>query len=202
MLKLRKDNKQGSVNVEAMLNDIVLKLHELIDNTDVNNTKDIKRTENYLSALSSHIDAINRERGFILTEQQKSKLKRGQVVWVDFGFNIGKEFGGKHPAIILRVTSNYQSITVIPIDGDTDDEDIINNRKKKDYWFEIPNVYGMKKMSRWANAFRVTEISSIRVDFKNTNNTYIGYDILDQLDELIAKYQYKPKIKSKFCAKC
>lgn len=29
-------------------------------------------------------------------------LKRGNVVWIDFGFNIGNEFGGMHPAIILK----------------------------------------------------------------------------------------------------
>ncbi|MEF9946672.1 MAG: hypothetical protein RR737_08825 [Lachnospiraceae bacterium] len=27
-------------------------------------------------------------------------LIRGNVVWVEFGFNVGCEFGGKHPAII------------------------------------------------------------------------------------------------------
>jgi mRNA-degrading endonuclease toxin of MazEF toxin-antitoxin module len=29
-------------------------------------------------------------------------LIRGNVIWVEFGFNIGCEFGGKHPAIILK----------------------------------------------------------------------------------------------------
>lgn len=33
---------------------------------------------------------------------KKVLLKRGNVVWVDFGFNIGNEFGGMHPAIILK----------------------------------------------------------------------------------------------------
>ena len=29
-------------------------------------------------------------------------LRRGNVVWIDFGFNIGNEFGGMHPAVILK----------------------------------------------------------------------------------------------------
>ena len=33
---------------------------------------------------------------------RKIVLKRGNVVWIDFGFNIGNEFGGIHPAIILK----------------------------------------------------------------------------------------------------
>lgn len=33
---------------------------------------------------------------------RKLLLKRGNVVWIDFGFNIGNEFGGMHPAVILK----------------------------------------------------------------------------------------------------
>ena len=33
---------------------------------------------------------------------KKILFKRGNVVWVDFGFNIGNEFGGMHPAVILK----------------------------------------------------------------------------------------------------
>ena len=29
-------------------------------------------------------------------------LIRKTVIWVDFGYNIGTEFGGRHPAIILK----------------------------------------------------------------------------------------------------
>lgn len=187
--------------MDALLNEVNSKLKELVDKTNIENEDDIKRTKNYLSALLSHIDAISRERNFTLTEQQKKLLKRGQVVWVDFGFNIGVEFGGKHPAIILRVMSNYQNLTVLPIDGDTIDESTINKRKERDYWFEIPCIYGMKKMLRWTNVYRVTEISSIRVDFENTNNTYIDFHLLDDLDRAIQKHQYKAAKKSKICAK-
>lgn len=187
--------------MDALLKEIKLKLEDMVNNTDRSDANDIKRTLNYLSALSSHIDSINRERNFSLTDEQKNKLKRAQVVWVDFGFNIGKEFGGKHPALILRVTSNYQSLLVLPIDGGTDDENIINKRRKKGYWFEIEHICGMKCMSRWANVHRITEISSIRVDFNNTKNAYIAYDILDKIDRVIERYQYEAKSKENICAK-
>lgn len=36
----------------------------------------------------------------VMLISKKVILKRGNVVWVDFGFNIGNEFGGMHPAII------------------------------------------------------------------------------------------------------
>ena len=44
---------------------------------------------------------------------KKIVFKRGNVVWVDFGFNIGNEFGGMHPAIILK---NFdKELFVLPV---------------------------------------------------------------------------------------
>jgi len=40
-------------------------------------------------------------------------FRRGCVVWVEFGYNIGVEFGGRHPAIILR--NNRDSLLVAPL---------------------------------------------------------------------------------------
>lgn len=188
--------------METLLKEINSKLSDLIENTNKDDVSDVKRTMNYLSALSYHIDSINKEKDFLLTEEQMNKLKRGRVVWVDFGFNIGKEFGGKHPAIILKATSNYQSLTVLPVDSqDDDDIEVIERRRKKEYWYEIPHINGMKKKTRWTNVYRVTEISSIRVDFDSPSHMYIKYEILDELDFLIEKFQYKPKYTKNYCAK-
>ncbi len=44
-------------------------------------------------------------------------LIRKAVVWVDFGFNIGTEFGGIHPAIILKNLKT--SLIVIPLSSQT-----------------------------------------------------------------------------------
>ena len=40
-------------------------------------------------------------------------FKRGNVIWLDFGFNIGNEFGGVHPAVILKNFDN--DLLVVPI---------------------------------------------------------------------------------------
>lgn len=40
-------------------------------------------------------------------------FKRGNVIWLDFGFNIGNEFGGMHPAVILKNFDN--DLFVVPI---------------------------------------------------------------------------------------
>ena len=56
---------------------------------------------NYALKKNNHIfnnTNISKEDTMLLTK--KVLLKRGNVVWIDFGFNIGNEFGGMHPAII------------------------------------------------------------------------------------------------------
>lgn len=181
--------------MKTLLDDVCSKLRDLVQNTNQNDINDIKRTKNYLSALSSHIDAINREHQFVLNDEQKAMIKRGNIVWVDFGFNIGTEFGGRHPAIILRVTSNYKSVLVLPIDGEITDNNTIEKRKNKEYWYEIKHINGMKKIVRWTNVYRIIEVSSVRIDFNNSKNAYIDYSTLEDIDRLIEKYQYKRKIK-------
>ncbi len=54
---------------------------------------------------------ISKEDTMLLTK--KVLLKRGNVIWIDFGFNIGNEFGGMHPAIILK---NFNG-TIGKVDG-------------------------------------------------------------------------------------
>jgi len=41
------------------------------------------------------------------------KLKRGDVVWVDFGYGIGAEFRYFHYAVVLAVEDNQ--VIVIPL---------------------------------------------------------------------------------------
>lgn len=175
----------------TLLNEITNKLQNLINNTDVTNEKDIKRTTNYLNALSSHIDAVNREKGFSLSDEQSLLLKRGKVVWIDFGFNIGEEFGGKHPAIILRTLSNNQSLTVVPLDGKSDKPEVEEFRETHDYWVKVPRVFGMANVVRWVNVYRVKEVSTIRVDFKCSHGANVPVETLKDIDTYIEKYRYK-----------
>lgn len=194
--------QQGSVNIHNLLNEVNFKLQDLVNDTDSNNTQDVKRTKNYLSALSEHIDFIKKERNFVLSEEQKTMIKRGNIVWVDFGFNVGTEFGGRHPAIILRTFATSDTITVIPLDSSPSDEMVLNKRKEKDYWIEIPYIHNMRRCIRWVNAFRVIDVSIVRVDLTKLSNSYVDRDILSKIDEGIIRFMYKPKkIKNKIIEK-
>lgn len=190
-------NQQGSVKMYDLLNEVNSKLQDLVNNTDDKNEQDIKRTKNYLSALSDHIDTINKEREFSLNEEQDKILKRGNIVWVDFGFNIGSEFGGRHPAIILKRLRQINQILVIPLDSSSDNPITEQKRESSDYWIKIQGeeIWGMQdNIVRWANVFNIAQISNLRVDFFDLNGNYkffsVDYEVLDRIDRKVEIFGY------------
>lgn len=177
--------------MEESLQDVYKKLTALIEQTNQEDENDVKRTVNYLNALSKHIDLICKERTFEIIEEQKALLRRGTVVWVDFGFNIGEEFGGKHPAVILRTLSDKKSLTVIPLDSMSDKPEVEMFRETHDYWVKVPRITGMANITRWVNVYRVKEVSSIRVDFQRSCGAYVPIETLKNIDLHIEQYRYK-----------
>ena len=123
---------------------------------------------------------ISKEDTMLLTK--KVLLKRGNVVWMDFGFNIGNEFGGMHPAIILKNFDN--ELFVLPISSKKPKEfkkleqDYQNKKitleeceKKKGQITEIvqiDNIYRFKDMIRWVNITRMKKVSILRMNFNGT----------------------------------
>ena len=144
--------------------------------------KDIVKN-NYVLKKNNYIfdnTNISKEDTMLLTK--KVLLKRGNVVWIDFGFNIGNEFGGMHPAIILKNFDN--EIFVLPISSKKPKEykkleqDYHNKKitleeceKKKGQITEIvqiDNIYRFKDMIRWANITRMKKVSILRLNFNGT----------------------------------
>ena len=89
--------------IEKAYDEVIFSLRRFTNNTKRNDEEDTKRTVNYLNWTKNKTDIILNEKSFVIPEEKKSELKRGKVVWVDFGFNIDEEFGGRHPAVILKL---------------------------------------------------------------------------------------------------
>lgn len=87
-------------------------------------------------------------------------FQKKHIVWVDFGYNIGSEFTGKHPALIVRNAGD--NLIVIPLSSQPLDE-------TKDYIVKVKkeHVYRLKKIDRWANVHRMMPISVKRIDFSS-----------------------------------
>lgn len=113
---------------------------------------------------------------------RKILLKRGNVVWIDFGFNIGNEFGGMHPAIILK---NFdRDLFVLPVsskkpleysiiekefeNGKISKEECNKRKKEITEIVQLDSIIGFKDMVRWANITRMKKVSILRLNFSGT----------------------------------
>ncbi len=53
----------------------------------------------------------------LFSSKSVPRLKRGSVIMVDFGFRVGKEFGGRHFAVVVDNDNSIysQTVTVVPL---------------------------------------------------------------------------------------
>ena len=130
--------------IEKAYDNLIHILRKFTNNTNRTNEDDIKRTVNYLEWNSLKTDIINTEKEFVLPNNIDDIVKRCNVIWVHFGFNIGSEFGGHHPAIVVRKMGN--AVYVIPLDSGNIPED----KKDKGYLIPIRYVYNFQKMPRFS----------------------------------------------------
>ena len=107
-------------------------------------------------------------------------LRRGNVVWVDFGFNVGREFGGRHPALILKNTQD--TIIVLPLSSQEPNNPSIN--------VQIDNVYGLPLKIRWGNILRITPVSILRIDFSSHIGS-VKNNVLKEISNKIGIYGIK-----------
>lgn len=106
-------------------------------------------------------------------------IKRTAVVWIDFGFNIGREFGGKHPALILKNIGD--NIIVVPLSSK-------KPKEVKGFHVRVNKVMKFnKKKTRWINIHRIIPVSINRIDFDSVIGSVRG-DVLDDISEAIKSF--------------
>ena len=130
---------------------------------------------------------LNAKKSSIISEDKDTIvhsciLKRGMVVWVEFGYNIGCEFGGKHPALILRNCKD--ALIVAPLSSQKPTE------TAEKYSVKIDKVYNFPLKERWTNVLRIQPISVQRIDFKSKFGS-VKNEILNDISKTISKYGIK-----------
>ena len=106
-------------------------------------------------------------------------LQRRNVVWIDFGFNVGREFGGKHPAIILKNIMN-ETLVVLPVS--TNKSGKVGNDTT--IVFSPTDLCSMPSIrDRITYINRITNISVYRVDVTSP----VGSLKEDKFEEIITK---------------
>lgn len=124
----------------------------------------------------------------VMLISKKVILKRGNVVWVDFGFNIGNEFGGMHPAIILKnldnelfvlPVSSKKPLEYIKIENEYKEnkislEECENKKKNITEIVQLDNIFGYKNILRWSNITRMKKVSVLRLNFSGSIGSIDG----------------------------
>ena len=132
----------------------------------------------FLSWLKRKIELVSKEKDFRIPAGVD--IRRTKVFWIDFGFNIGQEFGGKHPALILRVSG--EKVFVLPLSSQAPEED----KKNEPMFVKIPIVHDFPSMTRWANVLNICCVSIQRIDFDSPAGRVPG-KFMGKISEAISK---------------
>lgn len=135
--------------------------------------------------------------------------KRGDIVHVNFGFNVHNELGGSHYAIVVEVDNAPTNgcVTVVPLRSEDTEEEALNNMHEKT---EVYLGSGIVCFGNGQHKYTVAKVNQIRaIDkmriLKPTNDKKhkvypidqeLRKDILDKIDKKIVELFTKPKIKS------
>lgn len=89
--------------------------------------------------------------------------KRGDIVYVDFGFNVGAEYGGIHYAVIIEINNNKYNgnVLVIPLTS-LDKDKSINDIPKTDIYIG-DNIIEWTDSSTIAKPNQIRAISKMRI---------------------------------------
>lgn len=152
------ENKIKSLIMKSK--DVQDSLVELITNTS--GIERLEIIEKYMNWLLIKTKKVYEEPNF--NPSSIPELKRGDVILVNLGFNIGDEYGGEHVAIVLRDSNiNSKRVLILPI---TSQEP---KNKNNPIYVKIGNISGLDPTKiHWANIFNVHSVSKQRIIYPPT----------------------------------
>lgn len=115
-------NEEIAVYTATIIQELEDYLHHLQKMDDEGN----KRSDKIAQWIESWVKYLKIEQVF--NPRSIQALKRGSIVYADFGFNVGREYGGLHYAIVLNKTdarSNHL-LHVLPLTSVKETTDISN----------------------------------------------------------------------------
>jgi len=145
------------------------KYYDDIANNDTPNERTIKLRDSYFKWIDLKTKLIKNEQNIKIPDG--ITIKRGTVFWVEFGYNIGEEFGGRHPAVILRKGGN--TAIVLPIST----KEPTSEQIKSGNYVEIHKIYNFKDTRRWVNILNLCPISISRFCFNSNIGNVKGYEM-------------------------
>lgn len=173
----------------------------------------LKNSKNRLEWLINYIGITNNKN--YLQKDKLPKLERGHIILAELGFNLGKEFGGRHYCIVLRDCSEKnERVLILPI---TTQKPSDYEKFKNTIYIEFESLSGMRRLEdneseegskRWCNILNIRSISKSRIIYpidrgipkiKDSQIKEISFRIVSQIglrsDLYTKEKKYKKLIK-------
>lgn len=161
-----KFHKIGVIYLETKLNDAKKSLDVFYQDRKDQDEDTRNKTNAYLGWVNKKTTYIKNEKSYVV-KNEKNKfnkivpiITRGKAFWIHFGFNIGQEFGGHHPGIVLK--TGGQTAIVVPLST----QEPTPYQKTLVNYVEVESIpsFPILGYSRWINLLNTMPISFQRFD--------------------------------------
>lgn len=152
-------NENSNLLKDILINFIIKDLTDWCENAiDYNESDRIKK---FAEWLNTWILYLKLENGF--NSNKNRKYERGDIVHVNFGFNVSSELGGSHYGIIVDNNNDKSNETVIVVplrseDGKLKEEDIEKNLNK----YEALLGKNLIPIGEAKNNYSIAKVNQIR----------------------------------------
>lgn len=149
---------------------------------------DYKKANIFLGWLETKLNYVKQENTY--DPLKDNFYKRGEIVHVELGFNVGSEEGGGRFAVVLWAPQKSKTMTIIPITSEKP-----GSRHNPDIHVRLGELLE-DGIVNWAKVEQIRCVSKLRVTYpaksKNYKNTKLSPDQMDEIDKRIKRLYTKP----------
>lgn len=125
-------------------------------------------------------------------------VTRKQVVWIDFGVNIGQELNHSHPAVVLYSRPNVGTILVVPLTSKQNESNtVINIGKIENFegysYCKIDQLRAVSKLRVQTKKYKGIYYNNFNLKNGIYSNPELTSKQMDLIDKAIQELKYKSK---------
>ena len=125
-------------------------------------------------------------------------VTRKQVIWVDFGVNIGQELNHSHPAVVLYSRPNVGTVLVAPLSSKHNESDVvIDIGEIKDFkgfsYCKIDQLRAISKLRIQTKKFDGKYYNNLNLKTGVYSNPEVSTEQINLIDKAIQELKYKSK---------
>lgn len=125
-------------------------------------------------------------------------VTRKQIVWVDFGVNIGQELNHSHPAIVLYSRPNVGTVLVAPLTSKPNDSNVVIDIGEIEElqgfsYCKIDQIRAVSKLRIQTKKFEGKYYNNFNLKTKKYSNLEVTTEQINLIDKAIQELKYKSK---------